>query len=610
MAFVGQALVHALAVNHDIDLIQEIPEAEFFLLQRHAPGLDAAHIQNVVNQPQQMLGAGPDFFQLLPGMRRQIGVFQGDVVQADNGVHGRSDFVAHVGQEAGLGPAAFLRHHLFHFHLLFPLLHERIDVEQNRQGEDDQRGLDQTDPLQRGAYFVQPVAQVILDGLGGFGNALPRHPFRIIGMNGRDRVFTCVIGCLPHPYSGGKDDQRQQHHPHHRGTAQPQSRILSENINEEHKAQNAPGGQDQIGFLGKGGDRQQVGHHEIENERQRNQQASGPGDRHQPVLILPRRPQRGSGGIGIGDGGPHGGHVHDPADGRPAKERQDAGNAQDEQQGVPGRLAFAQFPEPQGQHLVLGQCVQQTAGGDIVPHQSGDNAAQGGQAQDHHARRSQQGLGGVEGGQALNAIVSVQMENVIHPGGTAFRQGGHGQHGKPDIGQPRHDHGDSQDNKALFERKLKFTCGMGNGFKAHKGPGGQGHDGEHPHGGGFFRGIGRGKHLHPALGIQRSGGQADGDAAAHHQRHDDLHLHGRFSPHTQQSGNHQRGHGQQHFAHVHVKPGDFIMKAKLKQAPEQLPGDQRQGGSVGPNDGHIGQNQKPAVQESVVIAKTGRRIRV
>ena len=99
LAVIAQSLALALSVNHGVNLFQHFPERKLLVFQGHAPAFNAAHVQDVVNQPQQVLRAPADFLQMLPGALREAGVFQRDTVQADDGVHGRPDFVAHGGQE-------------------------------------------------------------------------------------------------------------------------------------------------------------------------------------------------------------------------------------------------------------------------------------------------------------------------------------------------------------------------------------------------------------------------------------------------------------------------------------------------------------------------------
>ena len=116
---IGQAFVGALGVDDDVDFLEKIPEGELFVFEHHPPRLDAAHVEDVVDEPQQVVGAGADFLQVGATPGREFGVAQGDVVQPDDGVHRGADFVAHVGKEVGLGAADLFGHLLVQLQLFF-----------------------------------------------------------------------------------------------------------------------------------------------------------------------------------------------------------------------------------------------------------------------------------------------------------------------------------------------------------------------------------------------------------------------------------------------------------------------------------------------------------
>ena len=108
-AFVIQPLVPALAADHGVDLFQGLGEVKLLLPDHHAPRLDAGHIQDIVDNTQQMMGGRADLFQRLPGLRGKIRIVQGNIVQADDGVHGRTDLVAHAGKERRFSPVRLFR---------------------------------------------------------------------------------------------------------------------------------------------------------------------------------------------------------------------------------------------------------------------------------------------------------------------------------------------------------------------------------------------------------------------------------------------------------------------------------------------------------------------
>ena len=143
VAGVFKALVHTLAVDDDIDLIEELPEGELLVFENHAARFNAAHIENVIDESEQVFCACPDLFQIGPGLRREIRIPQGNVVKTDDRVHRGADLMAHVGEKACLCPAALLRQRLFHFDLLLPLLGIGIDIKENDQRDDNQCRLNE-----------------------------------------------------------------------------------------------------------------------------------------------------------------------------------------------------------------------------------------------------------------------------------------------------------------------------------------------------------------------------------------------------------------------------------------------------------------------------------
>ena len=82
-------------------------ELERVVFQLQFAGFDLGEVEDVVDDGQQRVGAaagGLDIIALLVG---QLGVQQ-QRGHADDAVHGRADFVAHVGQELGLGEGGLL----------------------------------------------------------------------------------------------------------------------------------------------------------------------------------------------------------------------------------------------------------------------------------------------------------------------------------------------------------------------------------------------------------------------------------------------------------------------------------------------------------------------
>jgi hypothetical protein len=78
-------------------------------LHRQLAGLDLGKVEDVVDDAEQVLGGAMDLLDVvaLLGGGRDLGL-QREVRHADDGVHRRADFVAHVGQEVALGAGRLL----------------------------------------------------------------------------------------------------------------------------------------------------------------------------------------------------------------------------------------------------------------------------------------------------------------------------------------------------------------------------------------------------------------------------------------------------------------------------------------------------------------------
>ena len=66
--------------------------------QSQFPILDLAHIQNIIDQPQQKCAGCVDIVQIFP-YHLQIFFISGQMSQTDDGIHRCPDIMAHSGQE-------------------------------------------------------------------------------------------------------------------------------------------------------------------------------------------------------------------------------------------------------------------------------------------------------------------------------------------------------------------------------------------------------------------------------------------------------------------------------------------------------------------------------
>ena len=106
--------MHLSAPDHRLDraqaLIDQRFERELDRPQIHASGLDLGQIEHVVDQPEQMVGAGQDLLEIavLPLRQHVLAAAHDQPGEADDRVHRRPQLMAHVGQELGLGGARLL----------------------------------------------------------------------------------------------------------------------------------------------------------------------------------------------------------------------------------------------------------------------------------------------------------------------------------------------------------------------------------------------------------------------------------------------------------------------------------------------------------------------
>ena len=251
MPFIVQALVRTLPADDNVDLVQHLPEGELLAFQHHAAGFNPAHIQNIINQTEQVLGTGADFLQLVPGFGLEVRIMQRQGIQADNRVHRRPDFMAHIRKKTGFCLAGVLGQGFFNLCFPLPLLGVGIDVEQDHQGDDNQADLDENADAERGIHLVQRASEIIRHGTGCPGYQVHARVLQLADVIGLDRSGGPVDGgfrILAHPDGGGENNQAEQHHPGHTGAAEPLVFILFQDITENDKAKDAPGSQNQVGF--------------------------------------------------------------------------------------------------------------------------------------------------------------------------------------------------------------------------------------------------------------------------------------------------------------------------------------------------------------------------
>jgi hypothetical protein len=89
-------------------VLQQVAQVERDMVEHQLAGLDLREVEDLVDDPQQVVGGLFDGAQVVELARGQFAFLQ-QMGEAENAVERRADFVAHVGQELGFDPARLQR---------------------------------------------------------------------------------------------------------------------------------------------------------------------------------------------------------------------------------------------------------------------------------------------------------------------------------------------------------------------------------------------------------------------------------------------------------------------------------------------------------------------
>ena len=92
-----KAFVTALAGDDRIDLFEHLGEGELFLVDDHLARFDAGHIQDVIDDAEQMAGGGVDLAEVFLGFIIYLLIVHGDIVETDDRIHRCADLMRHIG---------------------------------------------------------------------------------------------------------------------------------------------------------------------------------------------------------------------------------------------------------------------------------------------------------------------------------------------------------------------------------------------------------------------------------------------------------------------------------------------------------------------------------
>ena len=99
-----------LGADDAVHLSHLLRQTDGILIQRHLTGLDLAHVQNIVDETQQMPAGKLYFLNIGMQLVRSIRLMLHQVRNAHDGIHGRPNVMGHIGQEITLGLCRFLCH--------------------------------------------------------------------------------------------------------------------------------------------------------------------------------------------------------------------------------------------------------------------------------------------------------------------------------------------------------------------------------------------------------------------------------------------------------------------------------------------------------------------
>ena len=132
MSYVSSRPFSAAAEATRIDgVLEAVRQVDGALVELHLASLDLREVEDVAQQREQDLAARPDGGDALPLVLRQVGVVD-HARHADDGVEGRAQLVAHVGQEGGLRAPGFEGGVARHRELLGVVTSQRLGTPRSR----------------------------------------------------------------------------------------------------------------------------------------------------------------------------------------------------------------------------------------------------------------------------------------------------------------------------------------------------------------------------------------------------------------------------------------------------------------------------------------------
>ena len=97
-----------LPADDGFQIVQHLRKVDFHLFQMELSAFDAAHIQHIVDEREQMVAGSKGLGQIILHPLLVVNIADRQCSKADDGVHGGADVVGHIGKEGALGAVGSL----------------------------------------------------------------------------------------------------------------------------------------------------------------------------------------------------------------------------------------------------------------------------------------------------------------------------------------------------------------------------------------------------------------------------------------------------------------------------------------------------------------------
>ena len=105
-----QLLALHTAVNDGTEVVEHVGKPHLLLLQFGTPTLNAAHVQHIVDEREEVVARHRDFLQIVSHRLLVVDVRGSQRSEADDGIHGRTYVMAHAVEEGRLGLIGMVGH--------------------------------------------------------------------------------------------------------------------------------------------------------------------------------------------------------------------------------------------------------------------------------------------------------------------------------------------------------------------------------------------------------------------------------------------------------------------------------------------------------------------